>query len=136
MADCINMGGMATLLTVREDQGFGALTGAINGASIGGPRGEMKDLGDGVFELSLYHWFLDQDGSTIYTHDRETIRLDEKSGNYIMDVWYTVVEATGRFEGYSGTFQSHGWLKSATQDGNVAGQSHGMVRFFGKICRE
>lgn len=136
MNDVIDMGGMANLLTITETQGIGAITGAINGAAIGGPLGEIKDLGNGVLELSLYHWFLDRDGSSLYTHDREILRYDEGSDAYLMEVWYTVAEATGRFEGYRGTFRSRGWLKSDIVDGVVKSRSRGMVRFEGQLVRE
>jgi hypothetical protein len=136
MKDSIDMGGTATLLTVSETQGMGALTGAINGAAIGGPKGAMKDLGDGTFELSLYHWFLDRDGSTLYTEDKEILRRDPKSEVYLMEVAYTVIKATGRFEGYRGTFYSRGWLKANIGDGNVSGQSVGAVRFEGQLSRQ
>ena len=136
MKDSINMGGVATLFTMNETSGIGALTGAITGSAFGAPNGPPKDLGNGEFELSLYHWFLDVDGSTINTHDREILRFDEKSGTYLMEVWYTVVSSTGRFEGYRGTFKSRGWLKADNVDGSVAGQSVGSVRFEGQLVRE
>jgi hypothetical protein len=136
MKDCIDMGGTATLLTVSEKQGMGALTGAINGAAIGGPKGEMKDIGNGSFELSLYHWFLDRDGSTIYTEDKEILRLDSTPDVYLMEVAYTVVKSTGRFEGYRGTFHSRGWLKANISGSTVSGQAVGVVRFEGQLCRQ
>jgi hypothetical protein len=136
MKDCIDMGGTATLFTMNESHGMGALTGAMDGAAYGAPRGEMKDLGNGEFELLMYHWFLHKDGSTIHTNDREILRMDPKTDTFLMEVEYTVVESSGRFEGYRGTFRGRGWFRADSKDGTPTGHSIGSVRFEGKICRE
>lgn len=126
--DIISMGGTANLLNINELSGIGALTGTINGAGYGAPTGEMNDMGNGRMEFTGIHYFLDRDGSTLHTHDKAVIHVDPDGGPTTLEVEYTVVEASGRFEGYGGTFRSRGWLNGV--------RGVGVVRFEGAISRQ
>jgi hypothetical protein len=134
--DCISMGGTANLLTLTEKSGIGVVTGTIDGAAYGEPTSDMKDVGDGTVEFAMMHVFLDRDGSRIHTQDKAVVRSDPRGGGAsTLEVEYTVVEATGRFAGYLGTFRSRGWIKPLNGDGAGSHRSVGVVRFEGEICR-
>jgi len=133
-AECTNMGGTANLFTLTEKSGIGAVTGVVDGAAYGEPTSEPEDIGDGSFTFAMFHHFLDKDGSRLHTHDRVTVRVDPKTEVSAMEVEYTVVDGTGRFVGYGGTFRSRGWTKPA-DDGDGA-HTVGVVRFEGQICRK
>ncbi len=47
-----------------------------------------------------------------------------------------MVEATGRFAGYRGTFRSRGWVSKPEGEGAVGQHAVGVVRFTGEICHE
>jgi hypothetical protein len=129
--DVISMGGTANLFTITEKSGIGVITGTIEGAAYGEPTSDMKDLGNGDFEFTMMHYFLDKDGSRLHTHDEAKIHPYPNGDGTTLAVEYTVVEATGRFTGYGGTFSSRGWLKPV--DGPNAARSVGVVRFEGQI---
>jgi hypothetical protein len=135
MNGCISMGGTANLFTITEKSGIGALTGAIDGAAYGEPTSDFKDLGNGSFAYTMMHYFLDKDGSMLHTHDKAIMRQDPRGEGGTLEVEYTVVEATGRFAGYSGTFRSRGWVKPTEGENPSSKRSVGVVRFEGKICR-
>ena len=110
--DYISMGGSANLFTITEKSGTGVLTGTLDGAAYGEPTGDLKDLRNGDCEFTMMHYFLDKDGSRLHTHDKAAIHPDPKGEGSTLEVEYTVVEATGRFEGHGGTFRSRGWVKA------------------------
>ncbi|TDV56203.1 hypothetical protein [Actinophytocola oryzae] len=128
--ECISMGGTANLLTLTEKSGIGAVTGTVDGAAYGEPTSEPEDAGDGSLTFTMFHHFLDKDGSRLHTRDRVTVRVDPETDVTFMEVEYTVVEGTERFAGYGGTFRSRGWTKP---DG---AHTAGVVRFEGRLCRE
>jgi hypothetical protein len=136
VTDRIVMGGTANLFTMSETHGIGAITGTIDGAAYGAPTSDLVDAGDGVVEFTGYHYFLDKDGSSLYTHDRSVMHLNPIGGANAFEVAYTVVEATGRFEGFGGTFRSRGWLKAGDPENPVAKHAVGMVRFEGELSRQ
>ncbi|WP_116201544.1 hypothetical protein [Amycolatopsis circi] len=131
----ISMEGAATLLTVTKTTGIGAMTGAVNGAAYGESTSEQTELADGRLTYTMFHQFLDHDGSRLHTIDRAVLGPGADGESSTLEVEYTVVEATGRFEGCSGTFRSRGWLKTPPDDGASAQQSVGAVRFEGEIRR-
>lgn len=78
---------------------------------------------------------LDKDGSRLHTQDQAVLYTSAEGGASGLEVEYTVVEATGRFAGYCGTFRSRGWV-STPDGGDAIGQrAVGVVRFAGEICR-
>jgi len=96
----------------------------------------LKDRGNGEFEFTMMHYFLDKDGSRLHTHDKAVMRPDPKGDGNTLEVEYTVVEATGRFGGHGGTFRSRGWLKAVDGANSAGPHGVGVVRFEGKICRK
>ncbi|WP_188196761.1 hypothetical protein [Nonomuraea sp. SYSU D8015] len=133
---CISMGGTANLFTLTEKSGIGAVTGTIDGAAYGEPTSDLNSIGNGTFEYTMYHVFLDKDGSWLRTQDRAVLYTPAEDGVSILEVEYTVVKATGRFAGYAGTFRSRGWV--SVPKGEDATEQHavGVVRFEGEICRQ
>jgi hypothetical protein len=134
--DYISMGGTANLFTIMEKNGMGVLTGAIDGAAYGEPTSDLKDLGNGDFEFTMMHYFLDKDGSSLHTHDKAVMRPDPKGEGSTLEVEYTVVQASGRFAGYGGTFISRGWVKAIDGENAPGQHSVGVVRFEGAIRRK
>ncbi len=61
---------------------------------------------------------------------------DPKGEGSTLEVEYTVVEGTGRFAGYGGTFRSRGRVKPIEGESASGKRSVGVVRFEGKICRK
>ncbi|PXX59824.1 hypothetical protein DFR70_111209 [Nocardia tenerifensis] len=133
--DRIVMNGSATLLTVTDTAGIGAVTGTVTGAAYGEPTSELVKLDDGSLTYTMFHEFLDHDGSRLYTNDRAFLRPGADGESSTLEVEYTVAEATGRFAGYSGTFRSRGWLKTPPGDEALAQHSVGAVQFEGEIHR-
>lgn len=132
--DCISMGGTANLFTLTEKSGIGAMTGTIDGAAYGENTSDLISIGEGRFEYTMYHIFLDKDGSMLRTQDQAVLQTSTEDGVSILEVEYTVVEATGRFAGYGGAFGGRGWLSTPGDDA-IAQHSVGVVRFEGAICR-
>ncbi|WP_089102829.1 MULTISPECIES: hypothetical protein [Streptomyces] len=133
--DCISMGGTANLFTLTEKSGIGAMTGTIDGAAYGETTSDLNSVGNGRFEYTMCHVFLDKTGSRLRTQDQAVLQTSTKDGVSILEVEYTVVEATGRFAGYGGTFRSRGWLSTPEAEDGIDQQAAGVVRFEGKICR-
>ena len=133
--DCISMGGTANLFTITEKSGIGVLTGTIDGAAYGEPTSDLKDLGNGDFEFTMMHYFLDKDGSRLHTHDKAVMHPDPKGEGSTLEVEYTVVQASGRFAGYGGTFRSRGWVKAIDGESAPGQHSVGVVHFEGVIRR-
>nr|WP_055501829.1 hypothetical protein [Nonomuraea pusilla] len=133
---CISMGGTANLFTLTEKSGIGAMTGAIDGAAYGESTSDPADVGDGRYEYTMYHVFLDKDGSRLRTHDQAVLHTPTDDGFSTLEVEYSVVEATGRFAGYGGVFRSRGWVSTPKGDDALQGHAVGVVRFEGEICRE
>ncbi|UGU29400.1 hypothetical protein LT350_22845 [Mycolicibacterium smegmatis] len=133
---CISMGGTANLFTLTEKSGMGAMTGTIDGAAYGERTSDLHSDGSGRFEYTMYHVFLDKDGSRLRTHDHMVLHAPAEDRVSILEGEYTVVEATGRFAGYRGTFRSRGWVSAPEGEGAVGQHAVGVVRFTGEICRE
>ena len=112
------------------------LTGTIDGAAYGEPTSDLKDLGNGDFEFTMMHNFLDKDGSRLHTHDKAVMHPDPKGEGGTLEVEYTVVQASGRFAGYGGTFRSRGWVKAIDGESAPGQHSVGVVRFEGAIRRK
>lgn len=93
--DYVSMGGSANLFTITEKSGMGVLTGTIDGAAYGEPTSALKDLGNGDFEFTMMHYFLDKDGSTLHAHDKAVMHPDRKGEGSTLEVEYTVVQASG-----------------------------------------
>lgn len=124
---CIKLGGTANIDAVEPTKGFVvAMTGDFEGGAfariIGGPR----DLGNGVSEYDLEHFFVRADGSSIQTRDKSVWRKVEGSDNVFVENTYHVVKTTGALEGKTGTFRSWGGFKLK--------EGLGILRFDGELC--
>jgi hypothetical protein len=132
----ISMGGTANLFTLTEKSGIAAVTGTIDGAAYGEPTSDLNSVGNGRFEYTMYHVFLDKDGSMLRTQDQAVLHGSTGDGVSTLEVEYTVVEATGRFAGYGGTFRSRGWVSMPEGEDAIDQHAVGVVRFEGEICRK
>lgn len=105
------MGGTANVVYLNDKEGIAAMTGAFEGGAYARVTGERTDMGNGRFEFPMEHFFIHNDGSTIFTQDKSFIQ-EAKGGEITAGgTDYTVVASTGRFEGMRGTFSSRGgWL--------------------------
>lgn len=135
-AEYMSIGGTANLFTLTEKSGIGALTGTIDGAAYGEVTSDLNSLGDGRYEYTMYHVFLDIDGSRLRTEDRAVLHSPSEDGTSVLEAEYTVVEATGRFAGYRGSFRSRGWVSTSAGDDALGQRAVGVARFDGEICRE
>ncbi|MEL6258504.1 MAG: hypothetical protein AAFQ67_05565, partial [Pseudomonadota bacterium] len=88
---------------------------------------DRVDAGKGRTEFEMEHFFIHEDGSTIFTKDKSFVQ-EAKSGEITAGgTDYTIVASTGRFEGYRGSFSSRGgWLFD---------KGVGVLRFEGEICK-
>ena len=125
----ICMGGVSHVIQLPDGVGMGAVTGQINGAAYGRPIGDPVDLGDGKMSFESFHYFLDRDGSIILTKDKGIAKLDERSGLTLVEVEYTLEKATGRFEGYTGS-----WVGCGTMDSR-SDTPKGAFRFEGNLSK-
>ncbi|SEF38073.1 hypothetical protein SAMN05421837_11824 [Amycolatopsis pretoriensis] len=136
-ADHLDVRGSATLFTLSDKAGIGAVTGTLEGAAYGEPTSEPAEHGDGRFTYTMFHHFFAKDGSRLFTHDqaimRPATRTEEKTA---LEVDYTIVEATGRFAGFSGTFHGKGWLKPEGEGAVAGNHTTGVIRFDGTIHRD
>ena len=136
MNDYISMGGTANLFTITEKSGIGVMTGTIDGAAYGESTSDLKDLGNGDFEFTMMHYFLDKDGSRLHTHDKAVMHPDPRDDGSALEVEYTVGQASGRFAGNGGTFRSRGWVKAIDGESAPGQHSVGVVRFEGAMRRK
>ena len=107
--------------------GVAALAGNLRGGVHLRRIEEFRDLGDSRSEEEFEHMFVTEDGSTSRTRDKSW-GVAVPGTDYIAGgAAYTVVEGTGDFEGYKGTFQS--WGTFAPKEGKA------ILRYEGQICR-
>ncbi|MBS1895507.1 MAG: hypothetical protein JST59_29760 [Actinobacteria bacterium] len=141
--DFIDMGGSALVMAMSDHDGIGVMSGAINGTAYGKHLTELKDVGDGRLELAGIHYFLDRDGSHLYTEDTAMLRTSPDTDIGVLTVTYKVAQASGRFEGYAGRFQSIGVMRAGSGEDNafrteaeVSNEKMiGVVRFEGRLYR-
>ncbi len=126
-ADCAFMGGTANVHYISQTEGIAAMTGAFSGGAYATVTSAPEEVGGGRTEFDMRHYFIHEYGSTIFTEDRSFLQRAESGEITAGGTDYTVVSATGRFEGMRGTFHSRGgWLLE---------RGVGALRFEGEICR-
>ena len=125
---CRSMGGLGNYNYAEDGRsGVAAMAGEFRGGVSFRQIGEFRDVGNGRSEGEFEHMFVTEDGSTIYTRDKSW-GVSVPGTDYIMGgAAYTVVNATGKFEGYTGTF--HSWGTFAPTKGQA------ILRYEGQICR-
>lgn len=126
--ECLSMGGMGNYNYAEDGRsGVAAMAGAFEGGVSFRQIGDFKDVGGGRLEGQFEHLFTTADGSSLRTRDVSWGYAVGDTGYIVGGGAYTVVDATGRFEGFRGTFQS--WGTFAPSKGQA------VLRYEGQICR-
>lgn len=125
---CRSMGGLGNYNYAEDGRsGVAAMAGDLAGGVYFRQIGEFRDAGNGRSEGEFEHMFVTEDGSTIYTRD-QSWGISVPGTDYIVGgAAYTVVKATGKFEGFTGTFHSWGTF--------APGKGQAILRYEGQICR-
>ena len=127
--NCLSMGGMGNYNYAPDGRsGVAAMAGAFEGGVTFRQIGEFTDVGGGRLEGRFEHHFTTADGSSLRTEDVSWGYAVGDTGYIVGGGAYTVVEATGRFAGYRGTFRSWGTF--------APGKGQAVLRYEGRICRE
>ncbi len=125
---CRSMGGLGNYNYATDGRsGVAAMLGDFAGGVHFHQVGDFVTLDDGTLEGRFEHMFVTQDGSTIRTEDVSWAVTVEGSDYLVGGAAYTVVEATGAYEGFTGTFNS--WGTFAPHKGQA------ILRYEGQICR-
>ena len=129
VAECIDMGGMGNYNYHADGQsGVAAMAGAFEGGVHFRQTSDFEQVDEnGRLEANFTHMFVTADGSTLRTEDRSWGYAVGDTGYIVGGGAYTVVEATGRFEGYEGTFNSWGTFAPA--------KGAAVLRYEGQLCR-
>lgn len=128
-AQCLSMGGMGNYNYDPDGRsGVAAMAGAFEGAVRFEQTSDFETVDDeGRLEATFTHFFVTADGSTLRTEDQSWGYAVPGTDYIVGGGAYTVVEATGRFEGYEGTFQSWGTFAPA--------KGEAVLRYEGELCR-
>lgn len=125
---CRSMGGIGTYNYADDGRsGVAAMVGDLSGGVHFRQIGDFVSRADGMLEGRFEHMFVTPDGSTIRTEDVSWALPVEGSDYLVGGAAYSVVEATGAYEGFTGTFRS--WGTFAPHKGQA------VLRYEGRICR-
>ena len=125
---CRSMGGLGNYNYAEDGRsGVAAMAGDFAGGVHFRQVGDFVTRDDGTLEGRFEHRFTTLDGSTIRTEDVSWAIPVEGSDYLVGGAAYTVVEATGAYEGFTGTFIS--WGTFAPHKGQA------ILRYEGQICR-
>ena len=125
---CYSMGGLGNYNYATDGRsGVAAMAGDFRGGVHFRQIGDFRDVGNGRVEGQFEHMFVTEDGSTLQTRDKSWGIAVPGTDYIVGGAAYTVVAATGEFEGYEGTFNS--WGTFAPSKGQA------ILRYEGKICR-
>lgn len=128
MTHTYTMGGTALTQYLEGASGWVvAMTGDFDGGVYAKVAAGPFDKGNGRVEYDLEHFFVRKDGSTIQTKDKAVLQSVPGHDRLYANTHYTVINATGAFEGMSGAFESWGAMEPNT--------GRGILRFSGKIGR-
>ena len=126
--NCYSMGGFGNYNYADDGRsGVAAMSGDFSGGVSFRQIGEFKDVGNGRSEGTFEHMFVTEDGSTIRTKDKSWGVVVEGTDYIVGGADYTVVDATGKFEGYTGTFHSWGTFAPS--------KKKAILRYEGQICQ-
>ena len=127
-AKCYSMGGLGNYNYAEDGRsGVAAMAGDFRGGVYFKQVKDFRDVGNGRSEGEFEHMFVTEDGSTIKTRDKSWGIAVNGTDYIVGGAAYTVVDATGKFEGYRGTF--HSWGTFAPSKGKA------ILRYEGKVCR-
>lgn len=123
------MGGTAVTQFVENINGWVvAMSGDFDGGVFARIVGESRDLGHGRTEVDLEHHFVRKDGSTISTKDVGVLTAVPGNDRVLAATTYSVVNATGAFEGMTGSFKSWGSFDQTN--------GQGILRFWGELSEK
>lgn len=128
MTRTFSMGGTAVFDLFEPLGGYVvAMTGDFEGGAFARQVGDARQE-DAATHLDLEHFFMRRDGSTIQTRDRSILSAVPGQTRLLAATTYTVVKATGAFEGMTGEFRSWGAIDPQT--------GQGVLRFWGAIAAQ
>ncbi len=126
---CRSMGGLGNYNYAKDGRsGVAAMAGDIAGGVGFRQVGDFVERDNGILEGRFEHMFVTLDGSTIRTEDKSWAIPVEGTDYLAGGAAYTVVEATGTYEGFTGTF--HSWGTFSPKKGKA------VLRYEGQICRK
>lgn len=126
--ECLSMGGFGNYNYADDGRsGVAAMSGDFSGGVYFRQIGDFKDAGTGRSEGTFEHMFVTEDGSTIHTRDKSWGIVVEGTDYIVGGAAYSVVDTTGKYEGYSGTFHSWGTFAPS--------KKKAILRYEGQICR-
>lgn len=127
--DCLSMGGFGNYNYAEDGRsGVAAMSGDFSGGVSFRQVGDFKDVGKGRSEGVFEHMFVTEDGSTIRTRDKSWGIAVPGTDYIVGGAAYTVVDATGKYKGYTGTFHSWGTFAPS--------KKKAILRYEGQICRK
>ena len=122
---CLDVGGLALAEAMDETSLFATIAGDFSSASARIVAERETSTG---LVLDMQHYFLSDRNGLLKTEDEAVLtRVSGKESVYMLEIEYSIVDATGVFEGYRGTFRSYGLFKHS--EGEV------VLRYEGEICR-
>lgn len=118
MTQPIRIGAFAAVQYVESIETFLATgAGEFNGPIWAKATSPIPDLTRGSGEFTMRHEFMNQDGSRLSTTDTATAVVVPGDGKVSLTVQHTVISATGRWAGRTGTFPSFGLHDFANGEG-------------------
>jgi hypothetical protein len=118
MAEPLRIGAFAAVQYVDTIQTFLATgVGEFDGPIWAQATSPIPDLAGGTGEFTMRHEFMNKDGSRLSTTDVATAVVVPGTGKVSLTVQHTVIGATGRWAGRTGTFPSFGLHDFATGEG-------------------
>lgn len=116
--DLISVRGTAVIQMVSRIESYlGFSVGELDGGVYAKATAEPKTLADGRLEFPMIHEFVSADGSTLSTVDVAVATPVSGTDELRMAVMHTIVGATGKYAGRSGTFPSFGIHNMKTGQG-------------------
>lgn len=101
------------------------MTGTFDGGVFAKVVGS-EQAADGKIRYSLRHYFTADDGSYVNTQN-SSLHIPIENDLHLAQTEHTVVEASGRFAGMTGSFKSWGAVSYST--------GLGVLRFEGQLYR-
>lgn len=125
-AECKQITGMALANAVDDTN----LVAALKGELGGGARARItaqQETETGLI-LDMEHHFINDKGGLLHTKDKAVLTsVPGKVKTYMLEIGYNVIDASGYYAGYKGSFNSFGLIDLAA--GKV------VLRYNGEICK-
>jgi len=123
---CITLGGTAQANMVDQTHLIAAMSGEFAGAA----KAEIlsQTTTDTGLSLELEHFFFNDRGGLLRTNDTAVLTaVTGRENVYMIEFTYEIVEASGAYEGYNGSFQSYGLFDLE--------KGQAVIRYNGEICK-